>query len=73
MSGYRDITLNNIERDQDDNEGTKKSTSWRPGTFTIAELIRAAKEANRPVLANDVIQWAVREGINPFPNIILSL
>ena len=66
MSGDRDITFNNIERDQDDNESTKKSTSWRPGTFTIAELIRAAKEANRPVLANDVIQWAVREGTNPY-------
>lgn len=63
MSGHRDITFNDVERDsEEDQTASTKSTSWRPGTFTIAELIRAAKEANRPMLANDVIQWAVREG-----------
>lgn len=73
MSGHKNITFSNTERDDsnyeveklmlEENELSKKlSVLWRPGTFTIAELVRAAKETTRPVLANDVIQWAVREG-----------
>jgi pentatricopeptide repeat protein len=36
--------------------------TWKPGIFTIAELIRAAREARRPHMALDVARWAVKEG-----------
>jgi pentatricopeptide repeat protein len=73
MSGHKNITFSNIERDDHDNDddklileenevSKKLRVLWTPGTFTIAELVRAAKETTRPVLANDVIKWAVREG-----------
>jgi len=34
---------------------------WKPGTFTIAQLVRAAREANLPLLAKDAIDWGVTE------------
>jgi len=49
----------------------KRSHSWKPGIFTIAELIRAARISNKPELALRVIRWAFLEG-TPLPVAVLS-
>ena len=47
-----------------DNEGADLSLAWtwRPFTFTVAELVRCSKEAADPVFTAGVVSWACRCG-----------
>jgi hypothetical protein len=39
-----------------------ESHCWKPGIFTVAELIRAAKLSKKPNMALNVVMWALSEG-----------
>ncbi len=49
----------------DDQDGRNRSlpSVWRPTTFTIAELIRAARTCDDPQLVSDVMDWGLREAV----------
>ena len=52
-------------RGVDDQDGRNRSlpSVWRPTTFTIAELIRAARACDDPQLVSDVMDWGLREAV----------
>ena len=53
------------------NDTTVQKYRWRPGIFTVAEFIRAAKLSRNPVMALDVIKWALIEE-TPLPFGVVS-
>lgn len=58
MSGSTAIAL----QQQSPSVSNTRIWTWRPGTFTIAEMVRSSREAKKPQLAASVIQWAATEG-----------
>ena len=56
-SDYKTIRVNHSDRN------SSLSAVWRPTTFTIAELIRAARACDDPELVSEVMDWGLREAI----------
>lgn len=75
MSGYshnidtRTKRIDKIEEKYKLNP-TRRSL-WKPGIFTIAELVRSARISNKPEMALHVISWAIFEN-STIPVAVLS-